>query len=112
MSAVYFGCLAAALMVVTGAYHLTGLRDLGPRVSDETSQLVRAAWTILAIDWFLIAAVMVATSLGAIPEFALVVAGVFPLAAALVLGIVVGFRFPGVWLLALAGSCSLMAGTA
>lgn len=112
LDAAYLGYVAVGLMFLTGGYHLTGLRDLASDNSDEIALLVRAAWIVVAVDWFAVGVLMLAAILGVIPGYGLLVAGSIPLAAAVVLGFVVGPRFPGVWMLAIAGFCSWIAGIA
>ncbi len=94
---------AAALLFITAGYHLTGLQQISDGLVGQRRGLIRAAWVIVAVDWLVIGGIWLAVGLHIVPQAVAVWTAPIPLAAAMMLVVTMGLRFPGVWVLGVAG---------
>lgn len=99
---------SALILTITAAFHMTGLTKATEGLVGEQRQFAKAAWIIVALDWLLIAVGLLAVAAGLLSLDIVLMAAALPIAAGLLLGIVMGLTFPGFWLLAFAGSLTLL----
>ena len=100
--------LSALILMITAAFHMTGLAKAIEGLVGEQRQFAKAAWIIVALDWLLIAIALFAAASGLLTFDIALLAGTLPITAGLLLSLVMGPKFPGFWLLAVAGSLTLL----
>jgi hypothetical protein len=99
--------LGALLLLVTAAFHATGLAMVGAWFNDERAGIMRMLWLTPTIDWTLVALfwAFVAARPRADLRVLVIAAALLPLASAVGLFVAVGAAHPGP--LMLAGSAAL-----
>ncbi len=102
--------LAAAVFFVTAGDQLTGLQPISGGLTGERRGLIRAAWVIVAVDWIVVGAIWLAVGLHIVPQAVALWTAPVPLAAAMMLVVTMGLRFPGVWMLGTAGLLGSLSG--
>lgn len=102
--------IAAALIVLTAAFHCAGWFLLRGQIAADTRPIVRLLWFCVDLDWLVAAFVWALAGWkgAAVPHLAVVAISAIPLGAAVWLLFVVGPAFFGVYLLLVAAACAII----